>query len=501
MKRNIAVLIFAFLAVAGVFRASALTVKTLAGALAASVDDARSVTTLTVKGELNIKDFEFITMEMTALESLDMSEATIAAYSGEATLTGRTSSPADELPECALMRPTLRHVVLPVNLKAIGAGALGSSGITSVTIPATVRTIGDSAFGECRSLESVTVPAGVTEIGINLFKGCESLESAVIEAPVATLPDNTFLGCESLKNVSLPSSVTAIGNSAFAGCGALAGCDLPAGLKSIGDRAFYGTGLRSLRLAGTSVETIGAWAFADCPDLATVEFDAGVKTIGKGAFYNDGALGLSALPDKLTAVSDFSLRGIATAPENLMENARIDSIGAYAMANWTGIQTFKLPAALNHIGEGGMANWSDLRTLSATQLTEVPLLGADVWRGINQSDVSLIVPEDLESAFRSADQWKEFNVRTGQTDIGAVEEWPMPGSGIKARFEGLNLIIEAPAEIAGVQLYDVSGRSYTLPVRADNCRATIDTSAWNAPVMIVRVVLTDGSGAALKLTR
>lgn len=502
MKNSIRIMAFAVLAAIGVVSAAALTVETTAGSLASTVGaGAESVKSLTVKGELNIRDFEFITHDMTSLESLDMSEATIAAYSGEATLLGRTTSEAGVLPECALMRPTLTTVVLPRDITAIGAGALGSSGITAITIPTTVKSIGDAAFGECRSLKSVTVPAGVTEIGVNMFKGCVALESAAIEAGITALPAGAFTGCTALTKVKLPAGITSIGNSAFAGCGSLTQCELPAALKSIGSRAFYGTGLESLNLGGTSVETIGNWAFADCGRLSVVEFGSLVKNIGKGAFYNDGVLSFASLPEKLSKVSDFALRGTSAASGAIMENARIDSIGAYALANWKGIQTFTLPATLEYIGEGAMANWSDLRSISATRLTVVPVLGADVWRGINQADVSLTAPDDLADAFRVADQWKEFNIRTDQTNIGSVEVYPVPGAEVTARFEGLTLILEASTPIAGVQLYDVQGRSYTLPMTAEECRATIDTSAWNAPVMIVRVVLTDGSGAAMKLSR
>ena len=501
MQTKIKFLLFIILAAAGITPSAALTVESGAGTLSAAVGNPAVVTSLTVKGELDITDFEYITTEMTALETLDMGDARIAAYSGNATMTGRTASPADVLPEGALMHPTLKHVVLPQGVTEIGAGALGSSGIEAITIPSTVKTIGDAAFGGCEALKAVTLPAGVTAIGVNLFKGCAALETAVIEAEISELPANTFLGCTSLKAVTLPATLTEIGSSAFAGCISLTKCDFPASLKSIGDRAFYATALQSLRLTGTSVESIGAWAFADCKGLAAVEFDAGIKSIGAGAFYDDMSLVLHEFPAGVKKISDFSLRGIEGAQEKLLGGARIDSIGAYALANWTGIQTFELPAGLKYIGDGGMAHWSAIRTISASSLTEVPRLGVDVWKGVSQSAVSLMVSEELETAFKNADQWREFNVRTGQTDIGSIELTPQPEEGIKVRFEGMSLVIEAPVDIAEVTLYDMSGRSDAMPVMKDTCRATVDTSAWNAPVMIVRIVLTDGSGSALKLHR
>ncbi|EKT3957560.1 leucine-rich repeat domain-containing protein, partial [Flavobacterium psychrophilum] len=51
------------------------------------------------------------------------------------------------------------------------------SGLTSVTIPNSVTTIGDEAFADCSGLTSVTIPNSVTAIGENAFAGCSSLRT------------------------------------------------------------------------------------------------------------------------------------------------------------------------------------------------------------------------------------------------------------------------------------------------------------------------------------
>ena len=65
----------------------------------------------------------------------------------------------------------------------------------------------------------------------------------------------------------------------------------------------------------------------------------------------------------------------------------------------------------------------------------------------------------------------------------------------------MTLHLTAPVEIAGVEIFDAAGRSFSLPSQGAGCEMAVDTSAWNSPVMIVRVVMTDGSAAALKLSR
>ena len=46
------------------------------------------------------------------------------------------------------------------------------SGLTSVTIPNSVTTIGDNAFNWCTGLTSVTIPNSVTSIGSHAFSSC-----------------------------------------------------------------------------------------------------------------------------------------------------------------------------------------------------------------------------------------------------------------------------------------------------------------------------------------
>ena len=53
----------------------------------------------------------------------------------------------------------------------------GCSGLTSITIPASVTSIGSSAFYDCSGLTSITIPDSVTSIGYYAFGWCYRLTS------------------------------------------------------------------------------------------------------------------------------------------------------------------------------------------------------------------------------------------------------------------------------------------------------------------------------------
>lgn len=89
---------------------------------------------------------------------------------------------------------------IPETVTTINGAFSGCEGLTEVTIPLTVTSIGDMTFYGCISLTEVTIPNCVTSIGEAAFEYCSSLTSVIIPNSVTSIGRYAFGDCSSLKN-------------------------------------------------------------------------------------------------------------------------------------------------------------------------------------------------------------------------------------------------------------------------------------------------------------
>ncbi len=169
---------------------------------------------------------------------------------------------------------------------SIGEGAFEDDLITSVSIPAGVKTIGNAAFRRCSQLQTVTFAEGsaLASIGDNAFEGCQQLSGLQLPSGVTEIGQAAFNGCRALKEITIPNGVTELKTLTFGTCTSLQNVILPDGLQTIGDRVFSGCAALTQIVLPDGVTALGARAFNNCQALAKVLVPASVESIAEDAF-------------------------------------------------------------------------------------------------------------------------------------------------------------------------------------------------------------------------
>lgn len=186
----------------------------------------------------------------------------------------------------------LESIKFPAALTAISDsmfyGCSTLSATKNLEIPATVKTIGESAFRKS-GIKGITLPAIITEMGDNVFRTCTNLEKVVFadEMQLSSLPQYTFDGCEKLESFILPSSITTIGNNAFSGCSSLKTLELD-NIVTIGSKAFYNcSNLKTITLPST-IQYLQNNAFSFCKKIEMVTINSSnPPSLGDSPFSDD----------------------------------------------------------------------------------------------------------------------------------------------------------------------------------------------------------------------
>ena len=221
--------------------------------------DLNQINSLTIQGNLDHTDFQFIRDKLTSLTSLDLEDANITN---------------GQLPDEAFYKGT-------------------NSLLTEIKIPNNTTIIGRFAFKNCTGITRLYIPEYVTQIQPGAFYGCEKLNSFVLKGSNFTIKDSILFSKDEKKLIACPpakkatvlnlgTTIESIESYAFQGCKNLIVAELKqnekysyiSGLIEIGENAFQGaSNLRALLLPAT-LKKIGKYAFVDCINLNRIISEA-----------------------------------------------------------------------------------------------------------------------------------------------------------------------------------------------------------------------------------
>ena len=261
-------------------------------------------------------------------------------------------------------RGGLTSVSIPETVESIGFQAFIGAGMTAITLPGNLTTIEDCAFQGCTGITSVTIPASVTSIAVGTFDDA-NLASIKVEngnqvydsrndcnAIIETATNTLVIGCQ---NTAIPDDVEIIGTHAFVHCYGLESITIPSSVKSIGGRAFFGcSNLASVSLP-ENLETIDGDAFGGCESLTSIVIPASVTSIGDYIFA--GCRGLTSIVvedgntvydcrDNCNAIIETSTNTLIAGCKNTIIPNTVTCIGNGAFNDLTNLTSIEIPSSV-----------------------------------------------------------------------------------------------------------------------------------------------------------
>jgi len=352
----------------------------------------------------------------------------------------------------------LTSLPIPDTVINIGQYCFFGGGLTNVTIPASVTSIGGAAFLLCDQLPAITVdpanPAYTSSAGVLFNKTLTELveypdgdlaSSYTISNTVTSIGDYAFENCN-LASVTIPTSVTTIGNYSFESCSHLAGITIPDSVTTIGNDAFaICTILPTVNLPA-SVTSLGQVPFANCANMSTITVSAGNPAFSgsNGVLYDITGTLLVEFPG--------GPNGSFTVPEGVGE------IGSQAFGG-SQLASVAISGSVTNIGLDGFFNCVYLGSVTMGEgLTTIGIGAFEDCYSLSNVTFPASLTTIGQSAFTTCSALTTVVIPSGVKSLGSYAFAFSSTSPKSAYFEG-----NAPPDDSTVFLDDTATTVYYLP--------------------------------------
>ncbi len=288
---------------------------------------------------------------------------------------------------------------------------VGGEAVKDLELSSDIQTICGYAFVRCTSLESVSIPASLTSIGESAFMGCSGLMRvnvpdletwcAIDFKDEAANPLNSgkhlFAGNEEVNHLVIPETVNAIARYAFSGYEGLTDVTTGNHVTAIGNRAFNGCKNLVSVTVGDGVTSIGERAFASCGSLKTVTLGRGIETIATKAFTQSMSIAditcKAPAPPALGAKDCFSLIVYKSATVRVPSASLEDYSGAAYWDQFKHLNGVNFDALKGDVNCDGEVNIADINAVIEHIVNGDEIAVADVNGDgeVNVADINAVI--------------------------------------------------------------------------------------------------------------
>ncbi len=233
--------------------------------------------------------------------------------------------------------------------------------------------------GEVSDVRRITLPGSIRKIGEYAFTGCEWLEEVDMSDGLLWIENAAFADCKNLKSIEIPESVVYIGNRVFSGCALLEEIDLPAELYHVAGDAFSNTNIKNINVDEKSEKYTS---------VDGVLFSKDMKQL---VIYPPGKEDEEyTVPDSVVKISDFAFSYSKIQYINMPET--LSDIGKHAFEYSMNLKKFTVPARVKRINEYTFDMCINLEKV--TFHTDIEFIGRDAFSGCGLT--KLDIPEGLD---------------------------------------------------------------------------------------------------------
>ncbi|MBQ8711069.1 MAG: leucine-rich repeat domain-containing protein [Bacteroidaceae bacterium] len=248
-------------------------------------------------------------------------------------------------------------ITLPSSIKEIGNFAFQDCQIESINLPAGLKKIGNCAFRNV-NLQSIDIPSSVTEMGSAVFLDCfYDIELNITDLKAwcnisfeGTLRGimKLFLNGKEVTHLVIPDGVKEVKACSFGEFVNIESVEIPQGVEKIGDYAFYADYELTSITIPKSVTSIGEYAFWYCEKLSSLTIPSSVKEIGGNAFWNCSGISDLVLPEGVEKIGENAFGGSGVTTVKLPNSLK--KVGDYAFQSCTHLLSVTIPKGLTEIG-------------------------------------------------------------------------------------------------------------------------------------------------------